>query len=285
MIEAAQLVAGLKVLPTLPEAVARLSSLLNDDSASVSDFERVIRPDPALTANLLKAANSAYFRGLSEVRSVREAVGRMGLRRVFEIATSSSICATIPARIVGYDMDAAQFWRHCVAIAVLCERIALETKLMVPDIAFTAGLLHDMGKLVISTCLANGKTSWWKKEDFATVESERKSFGFDHADVGEEIAMRWNLPEAVKDAARWHHEPHLAMAGCDQRAADLVCLADGISYRLGLDGEKPKGQTFLIPMDVLVRLESPLEKLEKIGRESTEEIKKLTEATFLTRAR
>lgn len=278
MIEAAKLVARLNALPAMPAAVMRLSELVYDEAATASDFERVIRPDPALTANVLRAANSVFYRGVREVASVRDAVARMGLRRVFEVAVSGAFRRTLPAVILGYDLPVSEFWRHCVAVAQVCERLAREHRLMVPNIAFTAGLLHDVGKLVIGMCLADVVSGSWTLADLASPEAEQKAFGFDHPDVGEEIALRWCLPVAVKDAACWHHAPSCAPEGAETTAATLVHAVDAAYYRFGLGSSGSRSERLIEP-GILERFGLSLEQLKRVVEESREVIDRMTEVT------
>jgi putative nucleotidyltransferase with HDIG domain len=236
VIKTDEIFAKVLTLPTLPTSVARLAALINDPRAGTLDFESVIRPDPALTANLLRLANSAYF-GLSrEVVSVRQAVALMGLKRVFEMATSVSLVRVIPPFLAGYGIAAAGFWTHCIAVGTLSERLARDLGREVPDLLFTAGLLHDVGKLAISSFLldealpmharlANGRISF--------VSAERTVLGTDHAEIGLAAAERWALPPAIGVAARWHHAPLEAPTPEGRVVAGLVRAADCLAHMLG----------------------------------------------------
>src|SRR5690606_4589431 len=117
-----------------------------DPRTSVKDLEEVIRPDLALTANLLHVANSALFRGRVEVAAVREAVVRLGVRQVLGVAASAHFRRVIPERLAGYEIDAHAFWVHGVAVATLAERLRRHLGGGGTEHAFTAGLLHDVGK-------------------------------------------------------------------------------------------------------------------------------------------
>ncbi len=275
MISGDVLMAHIDALPTLPEAAARLSALLGDERATAADFERVIRPDPALTANLLRAANSAYYRGVREITGVRDAVARMGVRRVYEVATSASFRRVLPRVIPGYEVEVSAFWPHCVAAAVYCERLARASLVAPADLAYTAGLLHDVGKLVIGTCLAQGDAPV-PKVALASVFAEREALGIDHADVGEEIALRWRLPLPVKDAARYHHEPSLAPAGSDQGLAALVHVADVLARRSGYASD-PGLPAPEYDASALALVRGSAQSLEQLARESEEEIRAMAE--------
>jgi putative nucleotidyltransferase with HDIG domain len=227
-------------LPTLPVAVARLAALLEDPRSSAGDFERVIRPDPALTANLLRLANSAYFGLPRRVESVRDAITLLGLRRVFEVTTTAATSRVIPPRLPGYEIDSQAFWQHCLAVAVLAERLGVELKQRPGQLLFTMGLLHDVGKLVVGTFLAAHSPevlACVRAEGEALVEAERAVLGFDHAEMGAAVADAWSLPPAVAAAARWHHAPDAAPAHEPRLPLDLIHAADNLSHVLGLGAD------------------------------------------------
>ena len=106
-------------MPTLNVVVTELASLMRSDTANVKDFEKVIKPDPALTANLLRLANSAFFGLRRKVESVRQAISLLGTKRLFELATSASFQRVLPPKIPGYGIDSRAFYTHCIAVAVI----------------------------------------------------------------------------------------------------------------------------------------------------------------------
>jgi putative nucleotidyltransferase with HDIG domain len=242
MIPAYVIVEGIESLPTLPEAVARLTVLMQDDKSTAADFERAVRSDPVTTANLLRAANSVFYQGIEPTTSVSQAVARIGLLRVFEVAIGSSFRRTLPARIPGYGLTAPAFWLHCTATAVYAEALVRELNLPCGEMAFTAGLLHDVGKLVIGGFLAEmmPESNWWT---FGTAAEERKMLGSNHCDVGKEIAIRWNLPLSVVHACRWHHEPGAMPDDVDSDLMAVVNAADYLSCKAGFSGGTGEGES------------------------------------------
>jgi putative nucleotidyltransferase with HDIG domain len=231
--------ARVKELPTLSQVTARLAALLRDPRAGAADFERVIRADPALTTNLLRLANSAHFGLRSRVETVRSAVALLGQKRVYEIAAAAALAPIIPSRLPGYEVDAGAFWLHCVAVGVLAERLAGEMAVAPPDLTFTAGLLHDVGKLAVAAFVAGASD-----EILARVRggapfacAERAVLGLDHGEVAAAVAEAWALPRAIATVARWHHAPGTGGHPEDCVLVDLVHVADGLAHALGLGAD------------------------------------------------
>ncbi|BDG07982.1 HDOD domain-containing protein [Anaeromyxobacter paludicola] len=239
MITPDRIAGAIAQLPTLSTVATRLWSLTRDERSSVADFEAVIRPDPALTANLLRYANSAWFAPRSRAESVRQAVVLLGVKRVCEVATLAAAARVVPPRLPGYGLDALGFWQHCVAVAVLSERLSGELGLRPPDLTFTAGLLHDIGKLAICSFVADQSDEILSglREGLSFVSAERRVLGLDHAEIGAAVARAWNLPPQVADVAAWHHDPGRAPDSVDRALVDLVHVADGLAQLVGFGND------------------------------------------------
>lgn len=221
-------------LPTLPSSVNQFSKLMRDPMAQAADFERVIKPDPALTANLLRLANSAFFGFLSEIASVRQAVTLMGFKRVYELALGGAFSQVIPTRLYGYDITAQAFWSHCLATAILTEKLAGHLGRPIPDMIFTAGILHDIGKIVLSRYftdhLRTSGTLFHHKKTHHDME--RELVACDHGEIGALLAQLWNLPAGVEAAIRWHHNPSTNPEETHQEVIDLVHVAETLAHLL-----------------------------------------------------
>lgn len=282
MIPAQQLVEHVKSLPTLSSAVARLSALLQDENAGPEDFERAIRFDPALTANVLRLANSPYFGVAKEISSVSEAVIHLGSRRVFELAVGAAFARVIPERIPGYDMRADGFWLHSVAVAILAEALAKEVGGAPPNMVFTAGLLHDIGKLALAAFLPHASPEVLQRLRQGGVsfkQAVRDALGTDHTEVGGLVARAWNLPGPIVAVVRYHHVPGDAPEEADQRLLDLVHLADCLAHTMGYGSDagelarQSRGE-------VGRRLGLAVQKIERVASATLDEIQEM--AALLT---
>ncbi len=265
-------------LPTLSASVERLATLIRDERSGAADFERAIRPDPALTANLLRIANSAWFGLRSRADTVRQAITLLGLKRVYEAAASAALARAIPQRLAGYEIDAQAFWLHCVAVAVLAERLAKEIGTRAPDLTFTAALLHDVGKLVIGVFVSEEASQIFdqvRDRGLPFVSAERSVLGVDHAEVGGEVALAWHLPQAAVWSARWHHQPEAAPPEADRTLIDLVHASDGLAHALGLGADAGELARRIDPQ-VSARLGLRTGRLERVASESLGPIREMS---------
>ena len=233
MISGEKIAAGIASIPTLPVSVSRLVALSSDENSSARDYEEALKPDPALTANLLKLANSPFFGVSRTITSVRQVVTLLGTKQLLDVALSAGFSAVLPDSLPGYRVPSSAFWTHSIAVAALTERIAARISCPGREESFTCGLLHDIGKLVTSIYLAQHIAELDKLvqgEDQNLVDAEREVLGVDHADVGFALAERWRLSPAVSEVIRSHH----ALPDADGATlADVVHVADCLAHSMG----------------------------------------------------
>jgi len=276
MISIVDILAEVDRLPTLNATVVRLMGMLHDDDIGFGDIEKVIRTDPALTANLLRTANTAYFATSRRVESVRQAISVLGLRRIVDVVTLSAMAEVIPEKLPGYGLSAQAFWRHCVAVAVLAEGLGRRLETGRSGLAFTAGLLHDLGKLVISTFLARRPGEPSTDVRLTSVESEQATLGTDHAQIGKVIAEAWRLPHAVALVNQAHHAPWEVEddSQSDDYTVTLVHVADGMAHAFGFgSGVNDSQPVFSQP--ALDRLKLGKRQAEQVAWASLEHIEAL----------
>jgi HD-like signal output (HDOD) protein len=226
-------------LPTLPLAALRIKELLSSPTTTAADLEKVIRPDPSITANLLRLANSPFFGFPRAVESVRQAIVLLGEKRLFEVVMGVAFSGLIPPVLPGYNVKAKDFWLHSVAVAVLAERLSVLLKIKVPDMIFSAGLLHDIGKLAVGMMLAEAGDlvrGSMRQESLMFVDAERAALGVDHCEIGGIIAARWQLPEVIALPVRWHHDPEAGPAE-SQQTLYIIQVADALAHSMGFGSD------------------------------------------------
>ncbi len=279
MITRNDILARVKHLPSISNVIVKLADLLNNPHSSAADFEKIVRNDPALTANLLRIANSAFFGCPREVTSVKQAITLMGVGRVFEIAASASFMKILPETIPGYEMNAEMFWLHSMAVAVLSEKLSRELKIKTPDLIFTAGLLHDIGKLAIASYLNDEKDTIMQEIKVggkALVQIEKNVLGMDHSEVGLIVAEEWNLPPRLGLAARYHHTPDDLPEKQDCLLADLVHVANCLAHMIGYGSDIGEMHRVIDPR-VMERLKFKVQVLERVASGATSEIQAMGE--------
>jgi len=234
-------------LPTMPIVLARLGHLLAHEGASAGDVAKVLQSDPAIAANMLRIVNSAYYGLRVRVSSIPLAVSVLGFTTTRRVALRAAVFTVFAQRrepIAQFDPIA--FWKHAVFTGVAARALAsvahpsTETH---PEDAYMAGLLHDLGKIV----LLEKRTAHYLealRHAVATgcpdAEAETAVFGFTHADVGAVLAQKWSLAEELTAAIRYHHAP-----SCDNvhhSLNSLVHLADRLAWQANLPstvGTKP----------------------------------------------
>jgi putative nucleotidyltransferase with HDIG domain len=218
-------------LPSLPQAVLDVMTLLGDEDASVGDIADRIERDQALTARTLRIANSAFYGVPGRIGTIRNAIGVLGLRTVGTLLTTAAVSAQF-ASAKCPEFQFGVFWRHAIATALTARGMAQQLR-MDENIAFTAGLLHDIGRLALATQFPaeTGQVLRYALEaDLPTLEAERRVLEIDHLAVGVLIGTHWHFPPAVVAAIEQHHAP---AAGTAPTIVDIVHVADALAH--GLD--------------------------------------------------
>jgi putative nucleotidyltransferase with HDIG domain len=217
-------------LPPAPRVLPRLLSALSDTETDLNQVVDLVAIDPVLTANLLRACNSAYFGAARPVEGVAEAVHRLGFQAVYRTVAVVSGAYCFKSQESG-GLDADQLWRHSVTAAFAAQFIAEDAGLD-SGLLFTAGILHDLGKLV----LAGVQTGASAMPVAGTVPEneglnwERAAYGFNHAEVGGRMLERWHFSDQLAASVKYHHD---ARAGGEAaRFAAAVSLADTVTHCL-----------------------------------------------------
>ena len=237
------LVRQVRDLPALPETVLRLMQMTEDPKASLVDVAKVLVSDQALAARVLKLANSAFYGSSRRIGTVSDAVVILGMRTTRNLVMAASCEALLEGEVAGYGLPRGVLLRHSLACASAAQALAKRTKYRGMEEAFVAGLLHDIGKVVMNTYQRNqfGEVLTQVMSGMTYSEAERAVFGFDHAEAGGCLLERWNLPPSLVSAVRHHHAPLQAPGDsplpCLVHAADAVCVTLGVGLSLSTPTE------------------------------------------------
>lgn len=224
---------GIKTLPPAPRVLPELLNLLREENVDSERVVSVIACDPGLTAKVLQLCNSAAYGLATPAEDLQEAVTRLGFNQVFQMVAALVGSATLAPPQPGYGIDRGELWKHSIAAAVAAECVARERG-DASSIVYTATLLHDIGKIVLSDALVQeyGRLlADTEQNQQPLVEAERKILGTDHAEVGGRLLARWRLPASLVEAVTHHHAP--AQAGEHARLAAYTYLGNMLAHFMG----------------------------------------------------
>jgi putative nucleotidyltransferase with HDIG domain len=219
-----QLVASAPGLSARPDSVISLLEIIEDPTIDVVKLMPIVEQDPGLTSGLLKLCNSPLYNFNRRIGSPRDALVLVGNLTFARLCFTLSLEPVLNNHLPGYDLDFDDLWKHSLATAYgaafLVKTIGRSD---LRDRAFTAGLLHDIGKLVLDEGMAQRPA-----EDGGDIsrKMERACTGFDHTEAGAALLESWNVPEQVVAGVRWHHEP--LKAGEHKRLALAVSVANEV---------------------------------------------------------
>jgi len=197
---------GHDTVPSAPAMMLEILQILDDEKAGLGDLFGAIERDPGLTAKVLKTANSSFFGQARTVDSVERAVTVLGVALVRSLALSVAVFDTVGGRLSGAEVD--RIWHHSLATATTARLLAMRTKMGDRNDAFTAGLLHDAGRMLLMRRFASLYVGPEAEEGIENLERER--IGVDHGVVGGWLFEAWNLPPAIVQAVAQHHAAHPA---------------------------------------------------------------------------
>ncbi len=214
---------------SLPLFYDRLNETINHPRSSIDDIGKIITEDQGLTARLLRLANSPMFGWFGKVDSISKAVTIIGTQQLRDLALAASVMGVfkgIPEEL----LNMQSFWRHSIACGIVARTLATWRRESNVERFFVAGMLHDVGQLIMATTLSEIvkemiETSRSEQKMFLMVERER--LGFDHADAGGALLKSWKIPANIADPVTYHHTPALAdqfpMEVAIVHISDVIC--------------------------------------------------------------
>ncbi len=266
-----EIVKDVSELTSLPEVSIKVNELVEDPNSGVNEIGKVISQDPALSAQLLRIANSPFYGFSASIDSVSRAVAVLGTQQIRDLVFSTTATKAfegIPNELVSVD----DFWHHSLYCGLLARELANQNHKAQGEMLFTAGLLHDIGHLVMFNRipeLANQAIMHTVEPDvdIELFESERAIIGFDHAEVGGRLAEQWQLPQNLVECVMFHHEPERAINFQDEVL--LIYIANKIASQ-AYDSDD-------INMDEILSL-IPADKLQKCALTNDNVVSAVTDA-------
>ena len=217
-------------LPTLPVIAMEVNKLLQDYNTSIEQLTSVIKNDQAMVPRILKLVNSSFYGFKSKIANIDRAIILLGFNTISNAIVAVAIIDSLSIKGSSFNFDMKGFWEHSVAVAVISRHLAETSRLCLPEEAFTGGLLHDIGKLILSQYFPDlfNKVILFAKENNTTFyDAEKKEIPLNHAQLGAIMAEKWKLPDYLIDTIKYHH-------GVKRSAKDInllmtVHIADFIS--------------------------------------------------------
>lgn len=231
-----ELLSDVAAVPSLPMLYSRLDETINHPRSSIADIAKVLSEDQGLAARILKLANSPLFGYFSKIDTITQAVTIIGIQQVRDLSLAISVMGLfkgLPEDLITMDL----FWRHSIGTALVARVLATSQREANLERFFVAGILHDIGRLVLFTRipdLCREMIETCRNEERSLFDIERLRLGYDHADVGGALLRRWKLPIRVAEPVEFHHRCN--QAGQFPRESAVLHCADLITHSLELGG-------------------------------------------------
>lgn len=265
MSQAKDILSRVDSLPAVPVVVQQVLAQVSDPDFSYERLVELVRMDQGITADVLRMANSPYFGLRAKIASLDQALVHLGANHIVDLVLSTKMVSMYKSDQNGYRMARGDLWRHSMASALMAQVLAERLDYGEKATVFTAGLLHDVGKLIlseyvsdqfeeISEAVSSKGQSW--------VEAEREVLGVDHALLGAVAARKWNFPEPIVTAIAFHHHPNRAAK--HGQLASIVTLANLLVVSFGVGGGAD-GLLTPVPPGLLRKLSLGPKDLDELG--------------------
>jgi len=229
------LVNEVREMPPLPQSIIQILEIVNNDKSSSQELAKVFERDPTLAVNILKLANLPVYGFTSRISTINHAIVCLGLKMVKSIALTSCTHEMLNKEIPAYSLGEGMLWQHAISCATCARIIAQRIGYKDNEEAYIAGLLLDIGKIILSGFAEdefNQVSERAEKNKIPFNIAEQEVLGFGHPQVGGRIIKKWNLPSALVEAVQYHHQPNNTKT--HKTLTNIVHLADAISCMLGI---------------------------------------------------
>lgn len=226
-------------LPSFPQAAAKLLEASKDEKSTLADLAKIVETDPGISVRVLEIVNSAMYGLKRKITTLSDAVVFLGLNEIKKLALGMTIFEKLFKTGHAERFDRLLFWRHCISVAVLSQEIAKEIQYPDPEEAYIAGLLHDIGKVLLDV---RGRVNYGdfieelENSTDLVIEKERDFLGLGHDDVGAFFCSLWKLPEKPTLAVKYHHQPfeHAGLRKEEKLLVSIISVADFLCWTQGV---------------------------------------------------
>lgn len=237
MTDIALVLKSIDKIPAFPLTVHRVNQLMSDPDYPSSSLVDILKLDQAVTANLLKMANSAYFGSRRRISTLNEAVMFLGQENILRAINAAGV-ATLFRTADGYGVTSSDLWKHSVGAALMSQIISRRVFQREDPVLFTSVLMHDIGKIILGQFVNKSYlriSALVKLQGYSFLKAEEQVIGINHAELGGKIAKKWNFPDTICNVITYHHNPD-KMETKGQTGPWIAHLADQICLMLGLGG-------------------------------------------------
>lgn len=221
-------------LPPMPQTVLRAREIIADPKSDFKQLANLLETDQAIATKILKLANSPYYGLSGKVSSIQHASVVLGHKAIGELITMGGTSILLGDKLEGYGLDAGALWKHSLAVAFGSRIVAKKKEPHLANDAFTSGLIHDAGKLILDPYIAE---RWELFEKYMAdgqhtfLEAEKELLQLDHAELASEVCKVWNIPDSLTKAIKYHHYPSRSQ---ENTLAYIIHVADAIAMMTGL---------------------------------------------------
>lgn len=229
----ARITASIEDIPPMPQVVIKAQQLLADPNSSPKEVAALLENDQSIATKVLKMANSAFYGLSGMISSIQHAALVLGYHTLSEIIATAGTQKMLERKLPGYGIESEDLWRHSLSVGMGAKIIAADKNSDLAFVAHTAGLIHDVGKLILDPFVLEHKDSidsFLEDEQQTFLSAEKQVLGYDHAEIAAEICKIWNIPDIIATPIRYHHSPSASQG---DELAYMLHMADYATFMSG----------------------------------------------------